>query len=93
MSQNIISSILGSIGMMRNEMRQSATPPSQACIRMKVVYNKDFVNDAGNGNLAAAHQVAKDVVHVAQDIYSNRFSPENRLGTEFFFDLIAGNMA
>ena len=95
MLQNTFCSISGSRGIKvrSDEIRQSETPPSQACLRMKVIYNNDFVNDAGEGDLATAHQVAKDVVDEAQNIYNNRFSAENRLGTTIIFNLIAGNMS
>ena len=88
-------SSLGSKGIevRSNEIRQSETPPSQACLRMKVIYNNYFVNDAGEGDLATAHQVAKDVIDEAQYIFDNRFTTENRLGTKINFNLIAGNMA
>ena len=95
MLRDIFCSTLGSRGikMRSDEIRQSETPPSQVCLRMKVIYNNDFVNDAGEGDLTTAHQVAKDVIDEAQYIFNNRFTIENRLGTTIIFNLIAGNMA
>ena len=95
MLRDIFCSILGSRGikMRSDEIRQSETPPSQVCLRMKVIYNNDFVNDAGEGDLTTAHQVAKDVIDEAQYIFNNRFTIENRLGTTIIFNLIAGNIA
>ena len=83
----------GSIKTRSDEIRQIETPPSQACLRMKVVYNNDFVNDAGEGDLTTAHQVAKDVIDEAQHVFNNRFTTENRLGTTIIFNLIAGNIS
>ena len=93
--RTVFCSILGSRGIKTrsDEIRQSETPPAQACLRMKVVYNNYFVNDAGEGDLATAHQVAKDVIDEAQHIFDNRFTTENRLGTTINFNLIAGNMS
>ena len=43
-------------------LRQTGSQPTQVCLKVKVIYNQGWVNQAGGGNVATAHQAAKDVI-------------------------------
>lgn len=70
------------------DLRQTGTPPSNACVSIKVVYNDGWINTAGRGNKALSQQMARDVLKGAQDIYNTKFAPSNRLGTQITFNLV-----
>ena len=70
------------------DLRQTGTPPSKACVSIKVIYNEGWVASAGRGNQAVAQQMALDALKGAQDIYNTKFAPSNRLGTEIYFNLV-----
>ena len=70
------------------DLRHTGTPPSNACVSIKVVYNDEWVASAGKGKKALAQQMARDVLKGAQDIYNTKFAPSNRLGTQITFNLV-----
>ena len=70
-------------------LRQTGTPPAQACLKVKVIYNQAWVNSAGGGNLANAHKMAQDVITKANEIYNTKFAAANRLGTAISISLVA----
>jgi len=69
--------------------RQSG-PPSTACMSVKLIFNNGWVQSAGNGNVALAEQRARDVFAEANNIYQNKYSTANRLGTSITFNLVGG---
>ena len=72
----------------RHDVRQTNTPPAQACLTIKVIYNNAWVVSAGGGNVADAHTKAYEVALMAQDIYNNKFAAANRLGTQITFQFV-----
>ena len=71
-------------------LRQTGSQPTQACLKVKVIYNQGWVNSAGGGNVATAHQAAKDVIVKANEMYNTKFAAANRLGTSIALSLVAG---
>ena len=74
----------------KNLRQTGSSPPSTACLSIKVIYNQGWVASAGGGNLAVAHQMATNVVLGAQNIYNTKFAAGNRLGTAITFNLVGG---
>ena len=75
-----------------NHLRQAgSSPPSTACLSIKVIYNQGWVVSAGGGNQAAALQMANNLILEAQNIYNTKFAASNRLGTAITFVLAGGN--
>jgi len=70
-------------------LRQTGSQPTQACLKVKVIYNQGWVNQAGGGNVATAHQAAKDVIVKANEMYNTKFAAANRLGTSIALSLVA----
>ena len=70
--------------------RQASSPPSSACLNIKLIFNQGWVRDAGNGNLALAEQKARDVLNEAQNIYQTKYAAANRLQTSVTFNLVGG---
>ena len=66
------------------------TPPAQACITIKFVYNNAWVQSSANGNAANAAVAARAVVNEAQKIYNDRYVAANRFGTTITFNLVGG---
>jgi len=52
-------------------------PPSTACITLKVVYDRNWVQSSGGDGEAAARSVLAE----AQNIYKTKFASNNQLGT------------
>ena len=71
-------------------IRQAGSPPSSACLNIKLIFNQGWVRSAGNGNLAVAEQRARDVLNEAQRHYQTKFSAANQLGTSITFNLVGG---
>ena len=65
-------------------------PPAEMTMSIKVIYNKAWVQSAGNGNVGLAATRAQVVVNQAQQIYSTKFAEGNRLGTIVRFSLVGG---
>ena len=72
------------------DARQATSPPSSACLNIKLIFNQGWVRDAGNGNLALAEQKARDVLNEAQNIYQTKYAAANRLQTSVSFNLVGG---
>ena len=70
--------------------RQATSPPSSACLNIKLIFNQGWVQDAGNGDLATAEQKAREVLNEAQNIYQTKYAAANRLQTSVTFNLVGG---
>ena len=66
---------------------------SKACISIKIVYNNDWVQSAGNGNAKIALQRVFDVVKEAQKVYGNAYTQDNQLGVDITINIVGGNYA
>ena len=73
----------------RQAMNDTGTP----CMSIKIVYNKGWLQSAGNGNIERAQQRVYEVLAEAQKIYGSKFSPRNRLRINVTFQMIEGNIA
>ena len=71
-------------------LRQTGSPPSSACLDIKLIYNNGWVQSSANGNSANGIQRARDVLAEAENIYNAKFSSSNRLGTAIKFNLVGG---
>ena len=71
-------------------LRQTGSPPSNACLDIKLIYNSGWVQSSANGNTATGIQRARDVLAEAENIYNTKFSSSNRLGTAIKFNLVGG---
>ena len=71
-------------------LRQTGSPPSSACLDIKLIYNNGWVQSSANGNSATGIQRARDVLAEAENIYNAKFSSSNRLGTAIKFNLVGG---
>ena len=65
------------------EVRQAGNPPSNACMKIKVVYDRNFAQKSGGDGESAARAVMDE----AQNIFSTKFASNNQLGTSFTFNL------
>ena len=74
-------------------IRQAMNDTGTACMSIKIVYNKGWLQSAGNGNIDMAQQRAYEVLAETQKIYGSKFSPRNRLKTNVTFQMIEGNIA
>ena len=75
---------------MKEVLRQSSTPPTTACLNIRVIYNNGWINSAAGGNAALGLQRAIDVVAEAQNIFNAKFSASNQLGTQITFNIVGG---
>ena len=75
-----------------DEEEEDVDPPPRACLTLKVVYNKRWVNDAGKGDKELAKCEALAVVHEAEKIFNGRFAyiQYKRLGISVKFNLMNG---
>ena len=71
-------------------LRQTGSPPSNACRDIKVIYTSGWVQSSANGNTATGIQRALDVLAEAENIYNTKFSSSNQLGTAIKFNLVGG---
>ena len=69
---------------------RQASPPSAACLNIKLIYNRRWVQSSASGNAALARQRALDVLAEAENIYNKKFSSNNQLGTSIKFNLVGG---
>ena len=65
-------------------------PPPHACLSIKVIYNNEWVRQAGGGSQPTAHRRAIEVVGEAEHIFTTKFLPANRLQTSIEFYLVEG---
>ena len=74
--------------------QKSRRPPKNAVIRIKVIFNKGWVNSAGEGRrrtrVRIARQKAVAVLIQAEYIFNNKYSKRNRLKTAFKFEMEKG---
>ena len=67
-------------------------PPSHICLPMKVIYNRDWVRQAGiQGGSWEAYTRIIAVLNEAETVFNTKFSHGNRLGTVVEFMLVEGN--
>ena len=71
-------------------VRQTGSPPSSACLDIKLIYNNGWVQSSANGNPTLGMQRAREVFKEAENIYNTKFSSSNRLGTTIKFNLVGG---
>ena len=74
-------------------IRQAMNDTGTACMSIKIVYNKGWLQSAGYGNIERAQQRVYEVLAETQKIYGSKFSPRNRLKTNVTFQMIEGNIA
>ena len=74
-------------------IRQAMNDTGTACMSIKIVYNKGWLQSAGNENIDMAQQRVYEVLAETQKIYGSKFSPRNRLGVNVTFQMIEGNIA
>ena len=74
-------------------IRQAMNDTGTDCMSIKIVYNKGWLQSAGNGNIERAQQRVYEVLAEAQKIYGSKFSPRNRLRINVTFQMIEGNIA
>ena len=74
-------------------IRQAMNDTGTACMSIKIVYNKGWLQSAGNGNIEIAQQRVYEVLAETQKIYGSKFSPRNRLRINVEFLMIEGNIA
>lgn len=72
-----------------SDVDQLVLVPRQACLSIKVIYNNDWVRDAGGG-YKVYHQRAIEVVNEAEKIFNTKFASANRLATAIAFILVGG---
>ena len=75
---------------MVRQIGNDLTPPTQACLTVKVIYNNAWVQSSAGGNAATAQVRAQEVVNEAQNIYNAKYASANRLGTVVTFNLVGG---
>lgn len=66
------------------------SPPSTACLSIKIIFNDRWVQSSANGYVTRAVAAARAVLAEAQNIYNSKFAASNRLGTAVTFNLIGG---
>ena len=75
---------------MVEDLRQSSTPPTTACLNIRVIYNNGWIQSSAGGNAALGLQRALDVVAEAQNIFNTKFTSSNQLGTRITFNIVGG---
>ena len=73
-------------------LRQINKNISNACVGIKVIYNRDWVKSAGKGNAKLAIQRLLAVLADVQDIYGTKFAERNQLGVYVKIEMIGGNV-
>ena len=73
-------------------LRQINQNISNACVGIKVIYNRDWVKSAGKGNAKLAIQRLLAVLAEVQDIYGTKFAERNQLGVYVKIEMIGGNV-
>ena len=72
-------------------LRQINQNIPNACVGIKVIYNRDWVKSAGKGNGKLAVQRLLAVLAEVQDIYETKFTERNALGVYVKIEMIGGN--
>ena len=75
-----------------SNIRQTDEPPATACLAIKVIYNKRWVESAGGGDVATAHQRVLDVIAETKNIYNRKYAQANQLGTAIRFNIVGGTI-
>ena len=73
-------------------LRQINQNISNACVGIKVIYNRGWVRSAGKGNPKLAVQRLLAVLAEVQDIYGTKFTKINKLGVYVKIEMIGGNV-
>ena len=73
---------------LRQPHRQPESPPSTACLSIKLIYNQGWVQSSAGGNTALARQRALDVLSEAESVYNTKFSSCKQLGTRIKFNVV-----
>ena len=72
-------------------LRQINQNISNACVGIKVIYNRGWVRSAGNGNAKLAVQRLLAVLAEVRKIYGTKFTERNKLGIDVKIEMIGGN--
>ena len=73
-------------------LRQINQNISNACVGIKLIYNRGWVRSAGNGNAKLAVQRLLAVLAEVQDIYGTKFTERNTLGVYVKIEMIGGSV-
>ena len=73
-------------------LRQINQNISNACVGIKLIYNRGWVRSAGNGNAKLAVQRLLAVLAEVQEIYGTKFTERNKLGVYVKIEMIGGNV-
>ena len=73
-------------------MRQINRNISNACVGIKVIYNRGWVKSAGKGNAKLAVQRLLAVLAEVQEIYGTKFTERNTLGVHVKIEMIGGSV-
>ena len=73
-------------------LRQINQNISNACVGIKVIYNRGWVRSAGKGNPKLAVQRLLAVLAEVQDIYGTKFTKINKLGVYVKIEMIGGKV-
>ena len=69
-------------------------PPRSATMRVKVVYNRGWVNSAGKGRAKNWKKIAKEkianIMKETELVFNDRFPKNNRLRTRIKFEMVQG---
>ena len=76
----------------QSEEDETMDPPPRACLNIKVVYNKRWVDAVGKGDQVLALCEARAVMKEAEKIYNDRFAylQYNRLGIGLRLNFVSG---
>ena len=73
-------------------LRQINQNISNACVGIKLIYNRGWVRSAGNGNAKLAVQRLLAVLAEVQEIYGTKFTERNTLGVYVKIEMIGGSV-
>ena len=73
-------------------LRQINQNISNACVGIKLIYNRGWVRSAGNGNAKLAVQRLLAVLAEVQEIYGTKFTERNTLGVYVKIEMIGGSI-
>ena len=73
-------------------LRQINQNISNACVGIKVIYNRGWVRSAGKGNAKLAVQRLLAVLAEVQEIYGTKFTERNTLGVYVKIEMIGGSV-
>jgi len=71
----------------RNQQWTNYDVPKNACVKIKVIYNNNWVNSAGEGDNAKAYNRANEVIREAERILQHKY--RNSLMTSFKLNIAA----